>query len=78
MCITPPQNLNVTAASSVNSHEDGPLSAVEDVSPQPSPSPAEFRDSDGDERKKEEPRGSGVRLHMFEHWQTDVSVEPYW
>ncbi len=40
-----PQNLNLTAASSINtenSHEEGLLSAVEDFSPQPSPNPANF------------------------------------
>ncbi len=36
-----------------NSHEESPLSAVEDFSPQPSPSPADFSDSDRDEREKE-------------------------
>ncbi len=60
MCVSHPQNLNLSAASSVNmekSHEESLLSAVEDFSPQPSPTPADFSDSDKDGREQEEPLG---------------------
>ncbi len=68
MCVTTSQNLNLTAASSVNmenSLEESLLPAVEDFSPPPSPNPAGCSDSDRDEREEEEPRGFGVRPLMF-------------
>ncbi len=74
---TPPQNLNLTAASSTNmenSHEESLHSAVEVFSPQPSPNPADFSDSDRNEREEEEPLGFGVRPYMFEPLSTAGSA----
>ncbi len=74
MCVTPLQNLNLTAASGVNtenSHEESLLS------PQPSPNPDNFSDSDSDEREEEEPLGSGVRSYIFKLLSTAGSgAEP--
>ncbi len=78
MCVTPPQNFNLTEASSVNmvnSHEESLLSAVEDFSPRPTPNPADFSDSDRDEREEEEQLGFGVRLYMFEPLSTAEPTE---
>ncbi len=68
-----PQNLNLTAASSVNMEtimREPSLCCVEDFSPQPSPDPADFSDSDRDEREEEETWGFRVRLYMFEPLST--------
>ncbi len=66
MCIMPPQNLNLAAASSVNMEDSHKslLSAVKDFSPQPSPNPADFSDSERDEREEEEPLGFGGHTRL--------------
>ncbi len=69
MCVTPPQNLNLTAVSSVNmenGHKESLLCTMEDFLPQSSPNPANLSDSDRDKREEGEPLGFGVEPYMFE------------